>query len=125
MRKKELLKLPALRATKQMVSLAMADKLMTRKRYYGAYSYEYQGYERGRYIRSRVFDGILKVSIFLPEHLRMGTKEPAFEVFVDAEKAQFLTYDRVGNRWLTAKLDFLKSQFPAHQGISRRRAGRL
>lgn len=107
MRKKELLKLPALRATKQMVSLAMADKLMTRKRYYGAYSYEYQGYERGRYIRSRVFDGILKVSIFLPEHLRMGTKEPAFEVFVDAEKAQFLTYDRVGNRWLTAKLDFL------------------
>ena len=44
MRKKELLKLPALRATKQMVSLAMADKLMTRKRYYGAYSYEYQGY---------------------------------------------------------------------------------
>ena len=79
MKKKELLGLPALRATKKILSLAMADKLMMRKRYYGLYSYEYQGYERGRYIRSRIFNGILKVSIFLPEHLRMGTKEPAFE----------------------------------------------
>ena len=84
MKKKELLGLPALRATKKILSLAMADKLMMRKRYYGLYSYEYQGYERGRYIRSRIFNGILKVSIFLPEHLRMGTKEPAFEIFVDA-----------------------------------------
>lgn len=107
MKKKELLGLPALRATKKILSLAMEDKLTIRKSYFGSYGYEYQGYERGRYIRSRIFNGILKVSIFLPEHLRMGTKDPAFEVFVDAGKEQFLTYDRVGNRWLTAKLDCL------------------
>lgn len=107
MKKKELLELPALRATKTILSVAMADKLMMRKKYYGSCSIEFQGYEYGRYIRSRIFNGILKVSIFLPEHLRMGTRAPAFEIFVDAEKAQFLTYDRVGNRWLTAKLDCL------------------
>lgn len=99
--------LPALRATKQIVNLAMADNLTRRKRYYGTYAYEYQGYKRGRYLRSYIFSGILKVSIFLPEHLRMGTKEPAYEVFVDAEQSQFLTYDRVENRWKTAKLDYL------------------
>ena len=54
MKKKELLGLPALRATKKILSLAMADKLMMRKRYYGLYSYEYQGYERGRYILSLI-----------------------------------------------------------------------
>lgn len=107
MKKKVLKQLPALRATQKMVSVAMADKLSIYNRHYERYAFEYQSYGWGRYLRSRVVNGILKVSIFLPEYLRMGAKEPAYEVFVDAQKGQFLTYDHVGDRWLTAKLDCL------------------
>ena len=104
MKKKELRALPTLRATKKMMELARADKFTMRPQKYGGWI---ESYERGFYLRSRVFGGILKVAVYLTEYMRMGVRDAAFEVYVDKEHDRFLTYDRMGDRWLTAKVDCL------------------
>lgn len=103
MKKSELLAMPTLRATKRMMELASQDELDFRS----AYRFGEKGYQRGCYLRCKACNGKLKVAIFLPEYMRMGTTDAAFEVYADCERDQFLTYDRVGKRWLTAKLDLL------------------
>ena len=107
MNKNKLMELPALRATKLMLELAAQDECKTRKYCYAKFNYVRTGYERGRYLRSKVCNGILKVAIFLPEHLRLGARDPAFEVYLDRGKGQTLTYDRINDKWRTAKLDYL------------------
>ena len=104
MKKKELRNLPALRATQKMMELARADKLTMRKQRYGGCV---ESYERGYYLRSQVFGSILKVAIYLTEYMRMGVRDAAFEIYVDKAHSCFLTYDRMGDRWLTAKVDCL------------------
>ena len=104
MKKKELRNLPALRATQKMMELARADKLTMRKQRYGGCV---ESYERGDYLRSQVFGSILKVAIYLTEYMRMGVRDAAFEIYVDKAHSCFLTYDRMGDRWLTAKVDCL------------------
>ena len=104
MKKKELKELPVLRATKKMMELARADKFMMRPQRHGGWV---ETYERGFYLRGRVFGDILKVAVYLTEYIRMGVREAAFEVYVDKERDRFLTYDRMGDRWLTAKVDCL------------------
>ena len=104
MKKKELSALPALRATEKMMQMARADKLIKRQQRYGGWV---EGYERGFYLRSQVYGRILKVAIYLTEYMRMGVRDAAFEVYVDKEHSRFLTYDRLGDRWRTAKVDCL------------------
>lgn len=104
MKKKELLMLPALNATKQMMDLARADTYKVWKNYIYQQT---KGYYWGCYLRSQVTNGILKVAIFLPEYMRMNVRKPAFEVYVDRVNAAFITFDRLGNRWLKAKVDCL------------------
>ena len=103
MKKKELLKLPPIRATKRMMELAMRDSL----EYRGMCHFGEKGYQRSCYLRCKIQGAYMKLAIFLPEHMRMGCKDAAFEVFADCKAEEFLTFDRVGNRWLTAKLDLL------------------
>lgn len=105
MKKKELLALRDLKATPQMMKLAAADTPHREKYFYGYSSQE--TYTRGLYLRAIVENDLLKVAIFLPEHLRMGGKNAAFEVFVSRAENRFLTYDRLHDKWLTAKLDML------------------
>lgn len=103
MKKQELVALPEIHATKRMMELASQDTLQNRS----VYRYFEKGYQRGCYLRCTVYNGLLKVAIFLPEYMRMGTNDAAFEVYADCEKNQFLTYDQLGKRWLTAKVDML------------------
>ena len=107
MNKKKLLAMSALRATKKILELAALDELKTRKLLLHGFPYQGKGYQWGRYLRSKVQDGILHVAIFLPEPLRMGARDAAYEIYVDRAKKQFLTYDRIENRWRSAKLDYL------------------
>ena len=107
MNKKNLLAMSALRATKKILELAALDELKTRKLLLHGFPYQGKGYQWGRYLRSKVQDGILHVAIFLPEPLRMGARDAAYEIYVDRAKKQFLTYDRIENRWRSAKLDYL------------------
>lgn len=105
MKKKELLKLRALNATSDMMQTANED---TPKRtvYNNWYSEHVSiSYQYGLYMRCQVIKGILKVAFFLPEHMRMGGKKPAYELYIDKKEKEFLTYDRLREKWLTAKLD--------------------
>ena len=104
MKKKELRALPTLRATDKMMQMARADEFKKRKQRYGVWV---EGYERGFYLRSQVYGGILKVAVYLTEYMRMGVRDAAFEVYVDKEHSRFLTYDRLRDRWRTAKVDCL------------------
>ena len=69
MNKKKLLAMSALRATKKILELAALDELKTRKLLLHGFPYQGKGYQWGRYLRSKVQDGILHVAIFLPEPL--------------------------------------------------------
>ena len=105
MRKKELLELRALNATSDMMRTADADtpqrtvwKCWNGERV--SISYQY-----GLYMRCQVMHDFLKVAFFLPEHMRAGGKKPAYELYIDKKERKFLTYDRLREKWLTAKLD--------------------
>lgn len=64
-------------------------------------------YEYALYLRCQVLNGILKVAVFLPDRMRLGGNLPAYELFINKERGDFLTYDRNRDKWLTAKLDLL------------------
>ena len=60
------------------------------------------------YMNCVVQDGILKAAFYLPDHLRLDGDKPAYEVFLDKENRQFLTYDHLEKKWRDAKLDRLE-----------------
>ena len=55
-----------------------------------------------------VQNGILKAALYLPDYLRLDGDNPAYEVFLDKKKRQFLTYDYLDKKWRDAKLDRLE-----------------
>lgn len=107
MKKQELLKLRTLTATSKMMQMAKADKLERRTYRNWGYSWTHEAYKVGLYMRCIVQDNLLKVAIFLTEHMRAGGRLPAYELFISREKERFITYDRLDDRWLTGKLDRL------------------
>jgi hypothetical protein len=100
--KKELEKLRPLLATPKMMQMAAADT--PRK---SNDDWESEVYKQGLYLRCRVLNGILKVAFFLPEHMRAGGRNSAYELFIDRESRKFITYDCRHDTWLTAKVDML------------------
>lgn len=107
MNKNELLAMRPLRATAKMLRIAKDDA--PRKE-----TVESWGYKRvetvctyGLFMRCIVENSILKVALFQPGVLRLGGREPAFELYVDRKNDTFLTYETTGKRWLTSKLDRL------------------
>lgn len=107
MKKGELKKLRTLKATKKMMEMAANDTIKRERVGAWAYSSVRESYKYGLYMRCQVLNGILKVAFFLPEHMRMGAVLPVYELFINKETGEFLTYDRKLDRWLTAKLDML------------------
>lgn len=105
MRKETLRKLRALRATSKMLRIAAEDIPKKTVEKYGGHEYVREMTQYGLFLRCQVLDSILKAAIFLPDALRLGAKLPAYEVFINKETEEFLTYDRLNRRWLTAKLD--------------------
>ncbi len=104
MNKSMLLKMRKITATPTMVGYAKNDKLHTQ----GQYSWgNTQGYNVGRYLRCTVERDILKVAIFLTEHMRAGGKLPAYEIYLDTKKGDFITYDCIQQKWRNAKADLL------------------
>lgn len=103
LKKQELLKLRTLGATPKMMRLAAEDKPQRKI----DRSWESEVYARGLYMRCLIQDGILKVAFFLPDHMRMGGRNPSYELYIEHKNRQFVTYDCQCDRWLTAKLDML------------------
>ena len=105
MKKSMLQAMPALTASQEMKEVAMADEPKKETTYYG-HTYTTRTYFA--FMNCLVQDGVLKAAFFLPDHLRLDDNNPAYEVFIDKENRQFLTYDHLEKKWRDAKLDRLE-----------------
>ena len=104
MKKRALMALPKLTATDEMKQIATSDLPRKEKTDYG---YVREVCEYYTYLRCIKQDGILKVAFFFPEHLRLDGSNPAYEVYLDKEKRQFITYNSLIQKWCESKLDRL------------------
>lgn len=107
MKKKELLSIRALRATPKMLRLAAEDCERKWPVTRWGYHYTRTSYRYDLFMRCAVQGAILKVSMFLPKLLRLGARTPIYEVYLDRDARQFLTYSCEKKKWLTGKLDRL------------------
>lgn len=106
MKKSSLLKMKNLPATEEMLAVAREDvPVKVGSGWNTSYRCRYSGFAR-----STVEDGILKVTLYDPDAMRLGGTLPVYEIFMEKEKQQFLTYDRTRNEWRTAKIDYLEWQ---------------
>ena len=102
MKKKELLKIKPLKATKTIMELAMNKPYHIETIDNQPVKYKY-----AIYMRCHIQEGILKVAIYFTDHLRSGGRDPVYELFIDKKNEKFITYDRRYNKWLNSKLDLL------------------
>ena len=106
MKKSSLLKMKNLPATEEMLAVAREDvPVKVGSGWNTFYRCRYSGFAR-----STVEDGILKVTLYDPDAMRLGGTLPVYEIFMEKEKQQFLTYDRAHDKWRTAKIDYLEWQ---------------
>ena len=67
-------------------------------------------YEHECYARCKRFDRILKVAIYLTKNLVAGGRKPVYELFLDYDAQNFLTYSFAEKKWRTAMLHNLPQQ---------------
>lgn len=99
MKRKELEKLPVLRATTAMLKQAEKETMIP----IGYFRKELR-YEHEHYARCKRFDRILKVAIYLTKNLAAGGRKPVYELFLDYDAQDFLTYSFMEKKWRTAML---------------------
>ena len=105
MKRKELEKLPVLWATTAMLKQAENEPMIE-----SGYFRKELRYEHECYVRCKQFDRILKVAIYLTENLVAGGKKPVYELFLDYDAQDFLTYSFKEKKWHTAMLRNLPQQ---------------
>lgn len=108
MNKGKLRKLRRLYATPSMMAKAGMDvpELIERKNWWrkeDLYRYKY-----GIYMRCQMLDGILKIAFFLADLMRLGSNKPVYELFINKETGDFITWDVRHEKWRTAKVDMLE-----------------
>ena len=99
MKRKELEKLPVLRATTAMLKQAENEPMIE-----SGYFRKELRYEHECYARCKRFDRILKVAIYLTKNLAAGGRKPVYELFLDYDAQDFLTYSFMEKKWRTAML---------------------
>ena len=109
MNKKELLSMPALKVTPSMYRSAMADKPEIIR---FSSTYEKRTHKIAIYLRCCVKNGILKVACFATENIRVGSKLPIYEIYLNKEEKDYLTYDTEKKRWLTGS--FWRLTWPSY-----------
>ena len=98
--KKELLKMPKLKATPYMLRRAKEDKPTGET---NRYCY-YEKYKNWLYLRCCVKKGILKVSFYLTEAMRYGGTKPIYDVYFDKKNCKYITYSHKTEKWLSASI---------------------
>lgn len=106
MKKKWLLELKKLTATEEMIQMAKED-IPAQKQEHGIVTYVYH---YGIYIMAEAEENILKVALFLTDHMALNAREPMYTLFIDKEKNDFIGYNHLGKKWTSAMIDRL--QFP-------------
>ena len=87
MKKSRLLKMQELPATETMFAAARKDvPVKVGSGWNTSYRCRYSGFAR-----SAVEDGILKVTLYDPDAMRLGGTLPVYEIIMEKEKRQFLT----------------------------------
>lgn len=83
MKKRELLAMRQLNATSKMVAVAKEDipQKITISTYWGPRQEVCCKYQL--YMRCRIENEILKVSLFYPDNLRVNGRQPSYEVYID------------------------------------------
>ncbi len=94
---------PRIKPTKTIIRKAYDDKPQA----VGGYYYRNVKYKVPFYLRAKEHGGLLHICLFATESLRAGNRSPRYEIFIDAEKRDFTTYDRIHNKWRTAMIDNL------------------
>lgn len=110
MKKKELLSLPEIKITKEIIETARKDKPKVEKCYGNHKRYIYTFKE---YYRAKVFNGILKVAIFARDDVIR--ERPSYEIYLSKEEKRYLTYDTINESWRTAKIDNLSNTYSYYE----------
>lgn len=105
MKRKELEKLTILQATTAMLKQAENEPMIE-----SGYFRKELRYEHEYYARCKRFDRILKVAIYLTKNLAAGGRKPVYELFLDYDAQDFLTYSFMEKKWRTAMLRNLPQQ---------------
>lgn len=105
MRKKELLKNGEIVADDGLLEmvkkeLPVSEKVFGRIRYHYRYSH---------YMKVRQLENILQIGIYHVEHLKAGGTKPAYMIYIDKDKKDFITFDTMTGKWKTACLGRLAS----------------
>lgn len=98
--KKELLKMPKLKATPYMLRRAKMDKPKDNVYQY----YHHKKYNHWLYLRCSVKKGILKASFFLTETMRYGGVKPVYDIYFDKKNKKYITFSHQKEKWLTASI---------------------
>lgn len=104
MRKEYLRKTYETAATDEMMKLAEAEQPVKTKRWYGEVR---EQYKTDVYMRCQVIEGILRVSFYMTRDMRMESKKPAYELFIEKDTKKFFTWDTVNRKWKTATLEHM------------------
>lgn len=99
MKRKDLEKLPVLRATTAMQKQAEQEP-MTQEGYYKSK----RRYTHDFYARCRRFGAILKIAFYKTDLLASGGRQPWYEVFLNRREQDFLTYAYPEKSWWTSML---------------------
>lgn len=117
MRKEMLRKLRRLYATPAMMQKAGMDVPRIVERKNGWRKEDLYAYKHGIYMRCQILEGILKVAFFLVESMRMGSNTPVYELFINKETGEFITWDVRHEKWRNAKVDMLDwPEYVHHSG---------
>lgn len=97
MKKKDLLSMPALEATDEIVRLANSDRGRLRK----TFSWDKRKYKAFRilYSRAAVEGQVLKVAFFCREDLIAGERLPRYEVYISVDEDEDKTYLPKDGKW--------------------------
>lgn len=99
MKKSELIKLTPLKATRTMMQKAKEQKPIPIK-----YSDSPYTFNPSCYLRCSTCGDILRVSIYYTEYMRMGVGSPIFDIFIDPENRDFITYNYREKVWSEATI---------------------
>ncbi len=108
-------KLRTLNATSTMMKLAGMD--VPTRHHYGYNNRYCDKYQYGVYLRCQVLRGILKIAFFLAHEMRLGINKPVYELFINKETGEFITWDATHEKWRNAKVDMLEwPEYSLHSG---------
>lgn len=108
MKKKDLLSMKKLEATKQFKELVQCDIGETVCAQTMHRTEKYKIYERYLYFRAVVENDILKVAVFARKHIANGINQPHFEIYISKKENKWITYAPLERKWYTAKIDRLQ-----------------